>query len=80
MRKQRNIGFEELFRQVTQLDIENKIKLLDKLYYSIDNQNIDLSHIDKLWSDEVESRIDAYKTGEIKSIPANQVFSKLISD
>jgi putative addiction module component (TIGR02574 family) len=80
MQKQRNIGFEELFRQVTQLDIENKIKLLDGLYFSIDNQNIDLNHIDKLWSDEVESRIDAYKTGEIKSISANQVFSKLISD
>lgn len=33
--------------------------------------------IDALWAKEAEDRIDAYDRGEIKAIPASQVFEKI---
>ncbi|OGQ95142.1 MAG: addiction module protein [Deltaproteobacteria bacterium RIFOXYD12_FULL_57_12] len=33
--------------------------------------------IDKLWAVEVEDRIDAYESGELKSRPAAEVFARL---
>jgi len=33
--------------------------------------------IDELWSQEAESRIDAYERGEITAIPAKKVFEKI---
>lgn len=33
--------------------------------------------IDALWAKEAEDRIDAYDRGEIKAIPASQVFKKI---
>ena len=33
--------------------------------------------IDALWANEAEERIDAYGQGEIKSIPASQMFERI---
>ena len=33
--------------------------------------------IDKIWAQEAEDRIDGYDRGEIDSIPAEDVFSKI---
>lgn len=34
-------------------------------------------HIDELWAREAEDRLDAYNRGELKSVPAEEVFSRI---
>jgi hypothetical protein len=33
--------------------------------------------VDALWAKEVEDRIDAYERGEMRSIPAQEVFDRI---
>jgi Glu-tRNA(Gln) amidotransferase subunit E-like FAD-binding protein len=48
-------------------------ELIDKLLSSLD---IPDKEIDKLWSDEIEDRINAYENGEIKSVSLEKVLEK----
>jgi putative addiction module component (TIGR02574 family) len=34
-------------------------------------------HIDELWAREAEDRLDAYDRGEIKAVPAEEVFNRI---
>lgn len=42
-----------------------KAELIDKLFHSFDHATD--HHIDEAWSDEIESRIDAYDNGKISA-------------
>jgi putative addiction module component (TIGR02574 family) len=55
------------------LPIIEKARLVDRLLASIDQPD---SATDKLWKKEVESRIEAYKTGKMKSISFGKVLAK----
>ncbi|HKP70581.1 MAG TPA: addiction module protein [Pyrinomonadaceae bacterium] len=56
------------------LPIDMKIELVDKLLESISpTQN----EIDELWKAEVERRIDEVESGEVKTIPGDEVFAKI---
>ena len=53
----------------------DRAELVEQIFSSFDfpsrNEN------DALWAKEAENRIDAYDRGEIKAIPASQVFEKI---
>ncbi|MCW8900258.1 MAG: addiction module protein [Gammaproteobacteria bacterium] len=50
-----------------------KAELVDTLISSLDRSD---SVLDQLWAKEAESRLSAYKMGELKSISLNEVLSK----
>ena len=47
--------------------------LVEELLSSLDKPE---PEIDELWAKEAEARIDAAERGEVKSVPASQVFGK----
>ena len=52
-----------------------KAELIDKLFHSFDNSSD--HHIDEAWSDEIESRIEAYDEGKISADTAEAVFERI---
>lgn len=47
--------------------------LVEELLSSLDKPD---PALDRLWAEEAEARIDAAERGEMKSVPASQVFGK----
>ena len=63
----------DILREAIQLEPTEKAKLVDQLITSLDKPDKDL---DKLWAEEAESRLDAYKQGKLKSVTLEEVLSK----
>ncbi len=53
----------------------SRAKLAEQLLRSLDDPN--QKEIDSLWANEAEARVDAFERGEMKTIPAREVFRKL---
>jgi putative addiction module component (TIGR02574 family) len=53
----------------------SRAKLAEQLLRSLDDPN--QKEIDSLWANEAEARVDAFERGEMKAIPAREVFRKL---
>ena len=64
---------QDILKQAPQLDPDEKARLVDQLITSLDQPDKEL---DKLWVDEAESRLAAYKEGKLKSISLEEVLSK----
>lgn len=69
--------FQNIFDQALTLSAAERVALVEQLLVSLDEPN---KAIDTLLVDEVERRINAYDKGEMRSIPAEQVFAKLESN
>ncbi|TAL45309.1 MAG: hypothetical protein EPN89_12415 [Methylovulum sp.] len=67
----------QLFDQALNLPLADKAALVEQLLSSLDQPD---RHIDELLVIEAERRIDAYDNGELRSSPAEQVFSRLKSN
>lgn len=63
----------DILEQAISLQPIQKAELVDSLISSLDMSNTDL---DLLWANEAESRLSAYKSGELKSVSLNKVLSK----
>ena len=59
--------------EVLSLPISDKAELVDQLLSNIDGLDKD---IEAKWASEVESRIDAYESGKLKSVSLEEVLSK----
>ncbi|WP_428357160.1 addiction module protein [Methyloprofundus sp.] len=55
------------------MNAKERANVAEKLLFSLDSPN---SKIDALWAKEANSRVEAYKKGEIEAIPAEEVFAK----
>ena len=64
---------EEILRDAITLRPLDQAKLIDQLMACLDAPDPEL---DKLWAEEVESRLDAFKSGKIKSVTLESVLSK----
>ncbi|TRW95895.1 addiction module protein [Candidatus Methylobacter oryzae] len=67
----------QLFDQALSLPLADRAALVEQLLASLDQPD---PQIDELITIEAERRIDAYDNGEMRSIPADQVFSRLESN
>jgi len=56
-----------------ELPPNERAEVVEQLLLSLDKPSPD---IDEQWAIEVESRIDAYDQGQIKAVPAEEVFKK----
>jgi len=63
----------KVLEEALALPPSGKAELVDYLLASLDSPD---REIDKLWMDEVEGRIDAYKRGEIKALKIGEVLQK----
>ena len=55
-----------------------RIELIEHLFFTLDSKS-ERGRIDKLWAEEAEDRLSAYDRGEMKAVPAKEVFRKLES-
>ena len=63
----------DILEKAISLQPIEKAELVDTLISSLDKSD---SVLDRLWANEAESRLTAYKNGELKSISLNEVLSK----
>ena len=67
----------DIAAEALELPLTARAELASQLLDSLEDISEDES--DVLWGEEAERRYAAYKAGEIKGIPAEQVFARLRS-
>ena len=67
---------QQIISSALALPQELRATLVEQLLASLESME-DQAEIDAAWMTEVEARIDAYDRGELKTIPAEQVFREL---
>ena len=65
------MSINELLEQALTLNINERTKLIDELFKSIDKPD---EEIDQIWADEADKRLEAYRKGEIKAVPMENIF------
>ena len=63
----------QLSRQARTLSPNERLELVDDLLASLDEGD---AKFDALWAREAEDRLAAYRRGEIKAIPLQEVLAK----
>lgn len=62
-----------LIMQARKLSPSERLRLVDDILASLDEPD---ASIDRLWAKEAEERLAAYRRGDIKAIPLEQVLAK----
>ena len=63
----------QLCDQALQLPPEERMALVDQILDTLDERD---SLLDVQWAQEAESRLAAYRRGEVQAIPLNEVIAK----
>ena len=66
---------QQVLEQALSLTPEERVKVVELLLSSLDSES--QQRIDSLWAAEAEDRLDALDRGEIKTIPARDVFNEV---
>ncbi|NIP38055.1 MAG: addiction module protein [Candidatus Dadabacteria bacterium] len=64
-----------MLQEAIKLKPAEKAKLIDQLILSLDKPDSDL---DKLWAEEAEARLAAYKRGKLKAVSLKEVVAKYL--
>jgi len=64
----------KLISMAESLPIDLKTRLIDRLLNSLQPSQ---AEIDALWAEEAERRIEEIKTGNVKTIPGDEVFKEI---
>jgi putative addiction module component (TIGR02574 family) len=65
------MGNRELLEQVRALDPEARLKLVDAVLLSLDRPD---PVFDRIWLDEAQRRLAAYRAGKAQGVPAEDIF------
>ena len=68
------MGTKTLIDSAMKLDPAERFELIDELLHSLDRPDPEL---DRVWIEEAERRLAAYRTGRMPSIPASDVVGEL---
>jgi len=68
------ISKDQLISEAVSLPVEIRVQLIERLLESLNPSHKD---IDGLWAIEVERRVTEIDNGEVKTVPADEVFRKL---
>jgi putative addiction module component (TIGR02574 family) len=71
--KERNMGTQELVAMALKLDPAERFDLVDQVLHSLDKPD---PEIDRLWLDEAERRLAAYRAGKVQGIPAEEILGE----
>lgn len=66
---------EQVLKEALALSSEERAALVEQLLATF--QTPPDPRIDELWAREAEDRLDAYDRGELKAVPAEEVFSRI---
>jgi len=66
---------EKIMNDALGLTPVERAEMIERLFQSFDNPRKD--EIDAAWATEFESRLDAYKEGEIKVSPVEEVMERI---
>ena len=66
---------EEILKQALALTLQERAELVEQLLATF--QTPPDPHIDELWAREADDRLEAYDRGELKAIPAEEVFNRI---
>lgn len=69
---------EEIINVAKDLSLEERAELAGKLLLSLDEPSE--SEVERLWLKEAERRLQEYREGKMKGIPAEEVFNRAIAD
>jgi putative addiction module component (TIGR02574 family) len=64
------MGTRELLEQALKLDPTERLELVDEVLHSLDRPD---PIIDRLWIEEAERRLAAYRDGKVQGIPAEDI-------
>ncbi|MBA2705636.1 MAG: addiction module protein [Blastocatellia bacterium] len=66
---------EQILKDALALQPQERAELVEQLLATF--QEPPDPHIDELWAREAEDRLDAYDRGELKAVPAEEVFNRV---
>jgi putative addiction module component (TIGR02574 family) len=66
---------EQILKEALALPPQERAELLEQLLATF--QSPPDPHLDELWVREAEDRLDAYDRGELKAVPAEEVFDRI---
>ncbi len=66
---------DDLISEVVSLPVEIRIRLVEELLQSLNPSHQD---IDELWAVEAERRVAQVEAGEVKTLPGDEVFERLL--
>lgn len=69
---------EEVITAALQLDIEERAQLAGRLLLSLDEPSE--SELETLWLQEAERRLEEFRSGRVRGVPADQVFRDALDD
>lgn len=64
---------QEILKEVLSLPLKDRATLVDDILASLDRPD---EQIDRLWRNEIDDRIAAYRAGKIRAVPLEEVLSK----
>lgn len=64
---------QQILQKALELPTIERANLADHLLSSLDQPD---EHMDAIWREEVENRINAYRSGEIRAVSLKEVLSK----
>ena len=67
----------EIEQEVMRLSAKDRVSLMERLIGALDTEVED--DVEELWLHEAEQRYEAYRQGQLKPSPANQVFEEAAS-
>ena len=65
----------ELLQEALALPPDERAEMAEHLLSSLDTPTS--RRIEELWANEAEARLDAFERGEIKTLPAKEVFDQI---
>ncbi len=65
---------EQVLKEALALPLQERAELVERLLATF--QSAPDPQLDELWAREAEDRLDAYDRGELKGVPAEEVFDK----
>ena len=63
----------DVLEQALELKPEERFMVVEGLIKSLDEPDISL---DKIWADEAEKRLNAYRAGNLEGIPMGEIFKE----
>lgn len=65
------MGKNEIFEQALHLKVNERFLLIEELLKSLDTPD---ENINKVWEDEANKRVDAFKKGELETVSEKDFF------
>ena len=67
------MGKQEIVELALKLEPTERFELVDQILHSLDKPDPDM---DRIWLEEAERRLTAYRAGKVSGIPAEEIFGK----